>query len=128
MSVNCSSQKDPGLFYHLQNVINHRNVVRKPEMSVTACEDFFELACEAHICTGAMQGFKMSLLDDTPSTTHFPEGCMLLNPKQRWNVLQLAIKDIVEQFVDIDYPSSASSVAKDDDHVHAYAKEVTRIC
>ena len=68
-----------------------------------------------------MQVFQMSSLDDTPSTAHFPEGCTQLNPKQRWNVLQLAIMDIIEQFVDIDYPSSAN---KDDDHVRAYAREV----
>ncbi len=36
-------------------------------------------------------------------------------------MLQLAIIDNIEQFVDIDYPSSAS---KDDDHVCTYAKEV----
>ena len=88
---------------------------------MTVCEDFFEVVCEAHICTAAMQVFQMSSLDDTPSTAHFPEGCTQLNPKQRWNVLQLAIMDIIEQFVDIDYPSSAN---KDDDHVRAYGKEV----
>ena len=68
-----------------------------------------------------MQLFKMSSLDDTPSSDHFPEGCTQLNPKQRWNILQLAVKDIVDQFVDVEYPSCAS---KDDDHVQAYAKEV----
>ena len=82
---------------------------------------FFELVCEAHICTAAMQVFEMSSLDDTPSSAHFPQGCTQLNPKQHWKVLRLAIKDIVEQFVDIDYPSPAK---KDNDHVRAYAKEV----
>ena len=82
---------------------------------------FFELVYEAHICTAAMQVFQMSSLDDTPSTAHFPEGCTQLNAKQHWNVLQLAIMDIIEQFVNIDYLSSAS---KDDDHVRAYAKEI----
>ena len=68
-----------------------------------------------------MQVFKMSSLDDMPSSDYFPEGCTQLSPKERWNVLQLAIVEITEQFVDINYPSSTS---KDDDHVRAYAKEV----
>ena len=61
-----------------------------------------------------MQVFKMSSLDDMPSSDYFPEGCIQLSPTERWNVLQLAIMEIIEQFVDIIYPSSTS---KDDDHV-----------
>ena len=41
MSTTASSQKDSGTLYHLRNLINRRNVVKKPEKSVTACEDFF---------------------------------------------------------------------------------------
>ena len=37
-------------------------------------------------------------------------------------MLQLAVSKIVDQFVDISYPSPATK--KDDDHVRAYAKEV----
>lgn len=54
-------------------------------------------------------------------SAHFPQGCMQLTPKQRWNVLRLAVKEMVDQFVDINYPSLSS---KDNDHVRAYAKEV----
>ena len=46
---------------------------------------------------------------------------MQLSPKLRWNVLRLAMKDILEVFVDIEY---LSTLSKDDDHVRAYAKEV----
>lgn len=56
-----------------------------------------------------------------PVISYFPEDCTQLSPKEHWNVLQLAIVEIIEQFVDINYPSSTS---KDDDHVCAYAKEV----
>ncbi len=41
-------------------------VVKKPEKSVTAYEDLFELVCEAHICTAAMQAFQY------PGMTHHP--------------------------------------------------------
>jgi L1 cell adhesion molecule like protein len=64
----------------------------------------------------------MSTATDRPCTELFPEGCEKLNPQQRWNVLRLAVSKIVDQFVDISYPSPATK--KDDDRVRAYAKEV----
>ena len=96
--------------------------MKQPEKSVTPCEEFFLLVTEAHICSVAMQVFNMSTAADRPCTELFPEGCEKLNPQQRWKVLQLAVTKIVDQFVDISYPSPATK--KDDDHVRAYAKEV----
>ncbi len=96
--------------------------MKKPEKSVTPCEEFFLLVTEAHICSVAMQVFSMSTATDRPCTELFPEGCEKLNPQQRWNVLRLAVSKIVDQFVDISYPSPATK--KDDDRVRAYAKEV----
>ena len=99
--------------------------MKKPEKGVAACEEFFVLVWEAHICTAAMKVFGMSSLKDTPTSHHFPKGCTQLNPKQRWNVLRLAIKEIIDQFVDIKYPTP--TVSKDKDHVRAYAKEVVSL-
>ena len=89
---------------------------------MTASEEFFLQVVEAHICSAAMQLFEMASLSDRPSTKYFPDGCSKLSPKQRWNVLRLAITEIVDQFVDVSYPTP--STEKDDDHVRAYAKEV----
>ena len=102
-----------GTLYHLRNLTKRRNVVKKPEKSVTACEDFFQLVCEAHICSQLFT-FQRGV----------PEGCAQLNPKQHWNVLQLGVKNIVDQLVTIEYPSCAS---KDDNHVQAYTKEVLNL-
>ena len=118
----CGSQKDACTLYHLRNLINRRDVVQKPEKRVTPCEEFFLLVTEAHICAVVMQVFSMSSVTDSPSTVLFPEGCTNLKPLQRWNVLKLATSSIVEQFVDISYPTPTTE--KDGDHVRAYAKEV----
>lgn len=102
--------------------INRINVVKQPEKQVTPCEEFFLSVTEAHICSVAMQVFKMSAVTDWPCAELFLESCTKLNPQQRWNLLQLAVSKIVDQFVDISYPSPA--LKKDDDHIRAYAREV----
>ena len=97
-------------------------MVKKTEKSVSVCEEFFLLTVEAHICAAAMQVFNMSSTSDTPTDTLFPQGCTSLNPKQRWNVMKLAVRNVVDKYVDIGYPTP--STKKDDDHVRAYAKEL----
>lgn len=64
----------------------------------------------------------MSPIDDEPSCEHFPEGCIRLPPKQRWNLMNLATKHLLDKFVDISYPKA--STKKDDDQVCAYAEEL----
>ena len=117
----CSSKRDPGTLYHLRSLINRRDVRKKPEKAVTACEEFFLLVVEAHICTAAMKLFGMSSLKDEPSSAHFPEGCSSLTSEQRWKVLTLAINELLESLVDISYPPASK---KKRDHVYAYGKEV----
>ena len=89
---------------------------------MSTCEEFFLLVLEAHICAAAMEVFGMSSLDDEPSpSNYFPEGSALLTPTQRWEIMSVAIEDIISKFVDISYPTTSP---KDHDHVHAYAKEL----
>lgn len=97
--------------------------MKKPEKKVAACEDFFLLVVEAHVCSAVMKVFGMSSLEDTPPDQRlFPEGCAKLKSKERWEVMRLAIQEVLVKFVDITYPNSSTD--KDDDHVRAYAKEV----
>ena len=91
----------------------------KPEKSVSACEEFFLLVVEGHICTAVMQLFNMSSLDDEPSLQYFPQESMKLTSQYRWKLMILAIKKIIDSFVDI-----SSSTEEDEDNVCAYAKEV----
>ena len=83
---------------------------------MAACEKFF-LTVEAHICAAAMKVFSMSSVSDTRTDALFPEGCAQLNPAQRWNVMKLTVRRIIDEYVDIGYPMP--STKKDDDHVRA---------
>ncbi len=96
--------------------------MKKPSKSVTACEEFFLLVVEARILTAAMQVFGMSTLEDKPSTQFFPENSSRLNPAQRRHVFLLAIRQVLDKFVEISFPVPDSN--PDTDHVQAYAKEV----
>ena len=107
--------------YHLRNLINRRNVKKKTKKGVSACEDFFLLVVEVHICAAVMQVFEMSSTKDNPTESLFPQGCTNLSPTQRWNVMKVATRKVVDEFVDVSYPTAAK---KDDDHVRAYTKEV----
>lgn len=94
----------------------------KPEKGVSACEDFFLLVLDAHICVAAMKQFNMSSLEGEPSSTLFPDGCTDLTPEERWKLMSLAIEELINTFVDISYLPESSK--KDSDHVLAYAKEL----
>ncbi len=52
------------------------------------------------------------LIDDKPNSPYFPENCTSLPPNERWKLLQLAIEDIVNNHIDINFPSPTT---EDDD-------------
>ncbi len=54
---NTSSGRDGGTLYQLRNLINRRNVIKKPMDNLDACEDFIVLVIEAHILSAAMTIF-----------------------------------------------------------------------
>ena len=116
-----SSSKEGGTLYQLRNLINRRNVAKKPKKDVAACEDFFELVVEAHIVTAAMKVFNMSSVNDTPSSQHFPEGSPGLPKQQRIKLVLLATRNLVNELVDVSFPSASN---KEMDHVLAYAREL----
>lgn len=116
-----SSMRDGGTFYQLRNLINRRNVVKKPSNSITACEEFL-LVVEAHILSSCM-----STLNDTPSTRFLPEGSSQLDSSQRQLVFLCAIKNVLEKFVSFSLPATSATLPQDTDHVQAYAKEVSSL-
>lgn len=90
---------------------------------------------EAHILLATMHVFGMSTLNDMPSNTElFPEGSDQLDSNQRRIVLLLAIREVVDRFVDVSLLSceltenSSASTQKGstsgDDNVMEYAREV----
>ena len=71
-----------------------------------------------------MQAFGMSSLDTTPLNTElFPEQAVKLDSIQRQNVLLLAVKELLNRFVDLSStmnpPSKPDNTVKHD-HVQGY--------
>lgn len=120
-----ASGSDPGTLYQLRNLINRRNVIKKPMDNLAACEDFIVLVTESHILSAAKTLFGMDNLADTPSEIYFPKQSSQLDSGQRQKLLLLAAKQLVDKFVDITIPtrkpSSGAPPSLSMDHVFAYA-------
>lgn len=101
---NTASGCDGGTLYQLRNLINRRNVVKKPMDDLAASEDFIVTVVEAHILTAAMTLFGMKNLQDRPCEELFPVESEDLDSLQRRNILMLATKQLVDTFVDISVP------------------------
>ena len=102
-------------------------MVKEPSKSVAPCEEFFLLVVETHVVAAAMQLFEMSSLDDTPCTTLFPDGCADLTSLERRRLLMVALRELVEHFVDIKAifkEAVAAQSQSNADRVRAYACEV----
>lgn len=115
------SGKDGGTLYQLRNLINRRNVVKKPKKNVTACEEFFELVVEAHILTAVMNEFEMNSLEDEPNNQLLLTSADLC-ASERSSVLPNVIEQLLKSLIDISFPSSISQ--SNVDPVCEYAKEV----
>ena len=108
-------------------MINRRNVVKDPSKSVSPCEEFFQLVVEAHVLTAAMQLFGMTSVNDTPSSTFFPEGSSRLDSLQRRRILMNGLHELTKQFVDLNFTFQEGHSPKDPDQadsVEEYAHEV----
>ncbi len=116
-----ASECDVGTLFHIHNVINRRNVVKKPKNDVNACEDFFLLVVESYIIAAAMEVFHMSSIEDHPSTEYFPKGAADLKSHERRALSLLGVRQITAKFIHLSYPAS---VTPEKDHILAYAKEV----
>lgn len=121
----CSSGIDGGTLYQLRNLINRRNVTKDPATNVSACEDFFIHVVEVHILSVFMTAFKMSSLDDKPSTEIFPSDLTEGNASVRQTCLLNAIQCVLHDHVDMSICDAEQKVKeRDDDHILSYARDV----
>ena len=135
-----NSSKDIGTLYQLRNLINRRNITKKPDSNVAASEDFLLTVVEAYIVVAAMEVLEMKATSDTPSKVFFPDGCQKLDTLQKKKILLMACTAIVEKFVEISSPplpnqqhtivyttvpeSSDSNENTDSDLVNAYSRNL----
>ena len=112
---------DGGTLYQLRNVINRRNITKKPTGNVTASEEYFLLVTEAHIVTAAMTLFQMDSLEDRPNPLFFPEGCEELPKSDCRTVFLHAAGKVLTKFVDLSF---CRQLTQPEDRIQAYACEV----
>jgi len=79
---------------------------------------FFILIVEAHIVAAAMTVLSMN---EKPSLKFFPDGSCSLDTLQCRNVMLLAIREVVDKFIDVSYGDEKEVVDTNHDGVHAYA-------
>lgn len=80
---NEKSSAQHGTLTQLQNLINKRNVRKKPKDDFNACEDFFSLVVTSHILCAAMEHLGMESLDSDPNSQSIPEYVRLCSVPER---------------------------------------------
>ena len=96
----CNSARDRGTLYHLRNLINRRNVVKKPASAQDECEDFFLCVVKAHVLSAAMTVYGMNTTESIPTNhQYFPRSCEELTPENRNKIFLLATEHIVDKYV-----------------------------
>lgn len=121
-----ASAKDLGTIFQLRNVINRKNIGKKPKKDVNAHEDFFQQVVESHVLAAAMEFFGMDNIEDDPNAEIFPPTLWMLEKEERYAILLSVCGRIVDEFTDIrTFETSPDQGDKGkQDQILAYAKEV----
>ena len=85
------------------------------------------LVVETHVLAAAMRIFDMTSLDDTPSSTFFPEESVDLDSLGRHRILMLALREMTKQCFDLNVTYADQAVSQnpsETDGIRAYACEV----
>ena len=77
-----TSASDGGTIFQLRNIINRKNISKKPKKDVNSHEDFFLLVVDAHVLAAAMEFLGMDE-DEEPSAEVFPPGVWMLHREKR---------------------------------------------
>ena len=95
-----------------------------PSRDFNACEYFFLLSFTAHVLCAAMEVLDMESFTDVP--TKIPTGSQLSNlscAEKRASIESVCL-EIVDKFVDIEFPTQKCKPNENTDGVREYAKEV----
>ncbi len=91
-----TSGTQKGTLYHLRNLINRRNVTKRPKSDVNAAEEFVEVVVISHVLTAVMSTYlEMSSFTDAPSCTSVPENVWMENEKKRRDTLECIANRVV---------------------------------
>ena len=90
-----------GTLYQLRNLINRRNVTKKPKSDVNAAEDFIEVVTISHVLTAVMTYLGMSSLTDVPSHSSVPQEIWMEDDDCRKKILEDIATHIISEHVDL---------------------------
>ena len=90
-----------GTLCQLRNLINRRNVTKKPKKNVNAAEDFLEVVITGHILTAVMSCLGMSSLDDMPLSSVLSHDLWMQDDEVRRKILNDIALHVVNQHVDL---------------------------
>ena len=90
-----------GTLCQLRNLINRRNVTKKPKKNVNAAEDFLEVVITGHILTAAMSCLGMSSLDDMPLSSELSHHLWMQDDEVKRKILNDIALHVVNQHVDL---------------------------
>ena len=96
-----SSASDHGNLYQTRNLIQRRNVGKKPKKDFNAHDSFFDLVTTAHILAAAVEVLGMDDLDDTPCELLVPKDVHTLPKSDRRAILDNICHVIVHSYVDL---------------------------
>lgn len=96
-----SSASDHGTLYQIRNLIQRRNVGKKPKKDFNAHDSFFNLVTTSHILAAAMEVLGMDNLDDTPCDLLVPKDVHTLPKSDRRAILESICHVIVHSYVDV---------------------------
>ena len=90
-----------GTLCQLRNLINRRNVTKKPKKNVNAAEDFLEVVITGHILTAVMSCLGMSSLKDMPLSSVLSHDLWMQDDEVRRKLLNDIALHVVNQHVDL---------------------------
>lgn len=91
-----------GTMFQIRNLINRRNVTRKPKGDVNASEDFLEVVVIGYILAAVMSYLGMSSFDDLPLPSIVSHSVWMEEDVERRAVLSGISRYIIEQHVDLE--------------------------
>ena len=109
---------DGGTLQQLRNLINRRNVSRKPGTNIDAASDFLTVVGEAHIIEATLQFLNMQNLSSNPDELLIDHSCISWPADDKRDAVMKIAVAIVEKYCDfnffLDSPDSSESIADDE--------------
>lgn len=101
--------------YQLRNLVQRRNIGKKPKKDFNTHHDFLNVVQTSHILAAAMEIFGMDSLEDEPCEGLIPKDIDEMSKVEKKEVLQYIVSLIIDSYIDINHWLSGHGVTKIED-------------